>query len=58
MDHATLPAMLDLMVRWLAKPPEPERCSHCRHTTGDVVSLTRWPVQTNCPHCGADLCPF
>jgi hypothetical protein len=46
------------ILRVLQQPPEPEVCRTCGAPTGDVVSLTRPPLYTHCPHCGADLCPF
>ena len=58
MDPDRLVLLLETLARWLAQPPAPERCLTCGEETGDTISLTRWPQQTHCPHCGADLVPF
>ena len=48
------PLMLFVLLTWLAQPLERD----CGEDTGDVITLSRLPLYTHCPHCGADLCPF
>ena len=52
------PEVLAILLIWLSQPLAPERCPTCDQETGGTPSLTRWPKDTHCPRCGADLVPF